>query len=727
MTPAGRAEATRSSRSPTGGSDSGWSIRRAVTGRPVFDFERRPRGRARAGARGAAAPLLRRDDPCDRPARRLGRGRPRAGGRPRDADRLGARAAGRRRDGRRRGARAGRASSAARRGSSSASIATRRASEPHAKASADAAGDDGQLALFGELLPTAPRPSASSCRRSSRSPPRRCTTCAGSPTARSRSSSAARTGTSRSASLGLPPARASVSIGRAGRAAWRRPRSATRFTGCSSIVPLDRPGAPEPGRARAHGPGVVRAGRRRRARPDRRARGRVLRLRPRGAPGGAPGRPPGAAVRVRARRRAPPRPARRALARRGARARRRLQVERARRRRSRGGRRGGVPAPAPRVRARVPPRRRRARWRSSTSSSSGRTTSSRATFAQADVAGSRPSSPAAIARIRAGDFRPTPSEFACSGCPALDLVCAGPRLLVRAVTSSVVRVAALDDIHGNLPALEAVLADVEREGVDAIVVRRRRRRRAVLGRGLRPRSRVVGRSRSSAGTRTGVVVERRRREHGLDWEAERERLGADAARAIASWPLTVELGVDGLGRVLFCHATPTADEPIFTRITPDEDVARAARRRRRRRVVCGHTHVQFDRRLPSGLRIVNAGSVGMPYEGRRGAFWALLGPDVELRRTEYDVEAAVAAIRRARRLRRRAARGYVLEPPDPDETTRVLRVACVARSYVARGAAARARPAPRAHRPDRRAARRGARGRARSRSASARISSCSSR
>jgi diadenosine tetraphosphatase ApaH/serine/threonine PP2A family protein phosphatase len=61
-------------------------------------------------------------------------------------------------------------------------------------------------------------------------------------------------------------------------------------------------------------------------------------------------------------------------------------------------------------------------------------------------------------------------------------------------------------------------------------------------------------------------------------------------------------------------------------------------------VVCGHTHVQFDRRV-AGRRLVNAGSVGMPYEREPGAYWALLGPDVELRRTEYDLEAAAEAIR----------------------------------------------------------------------------------
>ena len=74
--------------------------------------------------------------------------------------------------------------------------------------------------------------------------------------------------------------------------------------------------------------------------------------------------------------------------------------------------------------------------------------------------------------------------------------------------------------------------------------------------------------------------------------------------------------------------------------------------------MCGHTHHQFDRRI-GDTRVVNAGSIGMPYEGRPGAYWALLGPDVELRRTEYDFAAAAEAIR---------ATSY----PDPEEKIELL-------------------------------------------------------
>ncbi len=225
-------------------------------------------------------------------------------------------------------------------------------------------------------------------------------------------------------------------------------------------------------------------------------------------------------------------------------------------------------------------------------------------------------------------------------------------------------VAAISDIHGNLPALEAVLADVEREGLEKIVVAGDTvsgpwpaevydlldAKGAIHVRGNADRLALSGGE--------GAIG---------DWSA--GHLG-DRRTAVAAWPLTLELAVDGLGRVLVCHATPISDEPIYTRVTPDEDVASLFEGSDVDVVVCGHTHVQYDRTLSTGLRVVNPGSVGMPYEGRRGAFWAVLGPDVELRSTEYDVDAAAAAMRErgAPNVEDQLIR-YLLEPPDPAATT----------------------------------------------------------
>jgi putative phosphoesterase len=229
------------------------------------------------------------------------------------------------------------------------------------------------------------------------------------------------------------------------------------------------------------------------------------------------------------------------------------------------------------------------------------------------------------------------------------------------------RVAALYDIHGNLPALEAVLADVDKAGVDAIVCGG-----DVLGGPFSAEvfDRLTGVDNVSfvRGNADRFVLEGVD-EFGQDWGAERRRLGNRRLAAVAAWPLSTDLEIQGLGRVLFCHAIPTSDEPIFTRITPDEAVVDLLGDVPTDVMVCGHTHVQFDRQIPTGLRIVNAGSVGMPYEGRRGAFWALLGPTVELRRTDYDLDAAVGSMRAARGEQDESMLGWLLEPPDPDEAS----------------------------------------------------------
>lgn len=222
------------------------------------------------------------------------------------------------------------------------------------------------------------------------------------------------------------------------------------------------------------------------------------------------------------------------------------------------------------------------------------------------------------------------------------------------------RVAALYDVHGNLPALEGVLAEVDAEGVDTIVSG------GDLASGPFPVEvfdRLVTRPKV-AFVRGNVEREVLGRSdlHGAALAA--ERLGRERLAVVETWPLVVELDVDGVGSVLFCHATPRDDDEIVTQLTPDVEVSEAFTGVVGIAVV-GHTHVQFDRCVGE-LRLVNAGSVGMPYEGRRGAFWALLGPSVELRRTTYDVEAAAAEIR-ARGVEELAQ--WLLEPPDPREVT----------------------------------------------------------
>ena len=228
------------------------------------------------------------------------------------------------------------------------------------------------------------------------------------------------------------------------------------------------------------------------------------------------------------------------------------------------------------------------------------------------------------------------------------------------------RVAAIGDIHGNLPALEAVLAELDREGVDEIVVA------GDTISGPWPSEVFDLLSERAAthvrGNADREVIERSNRYSPLAaWSA--ERLGESRLAVARSWSLTHELGVDGLGRVLVCHSTPASDDPIYTRITPDAEMDAILGSVDADVVVCGHTHMQYDRTLPSGLRVVNAGSVGMPYEGEPGAYWALLGPEVELRRTIYDVEATVAAIEVLGAPVHERLLEQLLDPPDSLSTT----------------------------------------------------------
>ena len=225
------------------------------------------------------------------------------------------------------------------------------------------------------------------------------------------------------------------------------------------------------------------------------------------------------------------------------------------------------------------------------------------------------------------------------------------------------RVAALYDVHGNLPALEAVLADVRHEQVDTIVVGGD----AVAGPfPAETFDRLVSLpgGRFVTGNADRLVVERAEG-FGSAWCA--DQLGARRLAAVAAWPFSHALEIGGLGAVVFCHATLRTDEEIVTRITPDAELVAAFPGAAT--AVVGHTHVQFDRRV-GPLRVVNAGAVGMPYEGRRGSFWALLADGVvELRQTEYDVEAAAERIRGSGWSEAGRLAEWLTDPPDPREAT----------------------------------------------------------
>ena len=108
-----------------------------------------------------------------------------------------------------------------------------------------------------------------------------------------------------------------------------------------------------------------------------------------------------------------------------------------------------------------------------------------------------------------------------------------------------------------------------------------------------------------------------------------QHLQFEYGRLLASWPMTLRLDIDGCGHVLFCHGTPRDDNECFTRLTPEDRLLPIFEGLNASLIVCGHTHMQFDRMIGK-TRVVNAGSVGMPF-GEPGADWLLLGPDGELR------------------------------------------------------------------------------------------------
>jgi diadenosine tetraphosphatase ApaH/serine/threonine PP2A family protein phosphatase len=127
----------------------------------------------------------------------------------------------------------------------------------------------------------------------------------------------------------------------------------------------------------------------------------------------------------------------------------------------------------------------------------------------------------------------------------------------------------------------------------------------------------------------------------MRWNA--AQLTAEDERAIDEWPLMHRMSIPGIGEVAFCHATPQNDVDIFTSATPEEPLRPLFDPLGAALIVCGHTHIQFDRMI-SPTRVVNAGSVGMPFD-EPGAYWLLVGPGVELRRTTYDYEDAARRVR----------------------------------------------------------------------------------
>jgi predicted phosphodiesterase len=242
------------------------------------------------------------------------------------------------------------------------------------------------------------------------------------------------------------------------------------------------------------------------------------------------------------------------------------------------------------------------------------------------------------------------------------------------------RVAALCDIHANLPALDAVLQDVRDAEVDQLVIGGDvvpgPMQRETLARlrdldipvhfiygngelGLLAQLRAADPNDVTYwGTTAGATLPEPLREF-VRWAA--KQLLPEDERLLASWPMTLRLHIPELGDVLFCHATPQSETDAFTRLTPEDCLLPLFADLNVPLVVCGHTHMQFDRMI-GRTRVINAGSVGMPF-GQPGADWLLLGPEVQLRHTSYDLMKTAACIREMHYPQADEFAAQILQPP----------------------------------------------------------------
>ena len=241
------------------------------------------------------------------------------------------------------------------------------------------------------------------------------------------------------------------------------------------------------------------------------------------------------------------------------------------------------------------------------------------------------------------------------------------------------RVAAIYDIHGNLPALEAVLQEVRLAQVELLVVggdvvpgpMSRETLECLLNLDI-PVQFIQGNCEIDALAEmsgAGAVRFPEQVREVMRWSA--EQIFPEYEQLITGWAKTLRIEIDGSGAVLFCHATPRDDNEIFTRLTPEERLLPIFEGLDVELVVCGHTHMQFDRMVGS-IRVVNAGSVGMPF-GEPGADWLLLAPDVQLQHTPYDLTKAAERIRKTNYPQAHEfAATHVLQPPSAEKMLEAL-------------------------------------------------------
>jgi len=237
-----------------------------------------------------------------------------------------------------------------------------------------------------------------------------------------------------------------------------------------------------------------------------------------------------------------------------------------------------------------------------------------------------------------------------------------------------VDVLALYDIHGNVDALDAVLADPRAARPDAVVVGGdavpgpfARETLARLDALSVPVHWIRGNGEREVGEAVGAPAPPAEDLAAVTAALSAAEVGDERARALVALPLTVEL--DG---VLFCHASPRRDDEMLTRLSTAERWEAALAGVPAALVVGGHTHQQDDRSVGSA-RFVNAGSVGLPYEGDGAARWLWIADgEPDLRHTGYDAAAAGARILAAGWPDERSVGGALTDPVEPIVVTRIF-------------------------------------------------------
>lgn len=250
------------------------------------------------------------------------------------------------------------------------------------------------------------------------------------------------------------------------------------------------------------------------------------------------------------------------------------------------------------------------------------------------------------------------------------------------------KVAAIYDIHGNLPALEAVMNDIRQEEIDLLVVGGD----VVLG----PMSQEaltflldynIPKKFIKGNCEVAVLAEMNGKNPEVPEQVKEIvrwtsiQHNSEHGNLLSSWPATFSCLIPGLGKVLFCHATPQNENDIFTRQTPEENILPVFTGLKAGIVVCGHTHMQFDRTI-GDVRVVNAGSVGMPF-GKTGADWIMMDGTIQFRHTNYDLKKAAERIRNTKYPQAHEfAENYILNSPSESEMLKIYSNSEIGRNKV---------------------------------------------